>query len=256
MALTLEQINRYFYENQKFASCQESSISQFQGWPSDIQEHEALKLIQRDGRVCFSFNWGSFCGMDLSGVNFRDVDLQRASFNRAIMRNADLTGALLGDAVLVGTDLRDALGLTPNDGYHQTYLGEGIMIGQFLESATRLPDSLLKDWSLLVPTKEEERTDNPLSNVEAWFRERKREANSRYATLIDITPPEWQPDCLGRKPLTIYTRPDDFKRFCEELILDIQSLKEREAERKNNPTGVVIDEFRAVLDAEGGNQQS
>jgi hypothetical protein len=251
MALNLEEINKFFENNPRLTSSKKSLISQYQGWPPDIQGHEVLKLIQRDGDARFSLNWGNCCSMTLSGVDFSYVDLQRASFNRADMRNADLTGALFGDAKLVGTDLRGALGL----GDRHTLLGEGIMIGHFLDSATRLPDNLLHDFSVLVPN-EQERTDDPLSNVKAWFQEREREANSRHATLINITPTQWQPDFLGLKPLTIYTRPDDFELFCEQVILDIQSLKEREAERNNDPAGAAIDEFRVVLDAKSGNQQT
>ena len=229
MALNLEEINKYFENNPGLISSKKSLISQYQGWPSDIQGHEALKLIQRDGHACFSFNWGNFCGMDLSAVNFRNVDLQRAAFNNAIMTDVDLTGALLGDAKLVGTDLRGALGLTLSDGYQYTLLGEGVIIGHS-DSATRLPDSLLREFSVLVPNDEPERTDDPLSNVKAWFQEREREANARGSTLINITPIQSQPNFLGQKPLTIYTRPDDFELFCEQVILDIQSLKEREAQ--------------------------
>ena len=226
MALNLEEINKYFENNPRLTSSKKSLISRYQGWPPDIQGHESLKLIQRDGYASFSFNWGNFCGMDLSGVDFSYVDLGHASFNRANMSNADLTGALLGDAKLVGTDLRGALGL----GDRHTLLDEGVIIG-YSDSATRLPDSLLREFSvLLVPNDEQERTDDPLLNVEAWFQKREREANARGSRLINITPIQSQPDSRDRKPLTIYIPPDHFEWFFKQVILDIQSLKEREAQ--------------------------
>ena len=226
MALNLEEINKYFEDNPRLTSSKTSLISQYQNWPSYIKGHKALELIQRDGRVCFSFNGGNFCGMDLPNVNFSYVDLGHASFNRANMRDADLTGALLGDAKLVGTDLRGALGL----GDRHTLLDEGVIIG-YSDSATRLPDSLLREFSvLLVPNDEQERTDDPLLNVEAWFQKREREANARGSRLINITPIQSQPDSRDRKPLTIYIPPDHFEWFFKQVILDIQSLKEREAQ--------------------------
>ena len=227
MALNLEEINKYFEDNPRLTSSKTSLISQYQNWPSYIKGHKALELIQRDGRVCFSFNGGNFCGMDLPNVNFSYVDLGRAFFNRANMKNADLTRALLGDAKLVGTDLRGALGL----GDRYTPLGEGVIIGHS-DSATRLPDSLLREFSVLVPNDKQERTDDPLSNVKAWFQEqeREREENPRGSTLINITPIQSQPDSRDRKPLTIYIPPDHFEWFFKQVILDIQSLKEREAQ--------------------------
>ena len=169
-------------------------------------------------------------GADLRNANLRDANLKHAIFNNAIMTDADLRGASLDDVQLVGTDLRGALGLTLSDGYQCTYVGEGVIIGHS-GSATRLPDSsLLDDFSVLVPNDGQERTGNPLLDVEAWFEERKREASARGSTFINITPTQWQPDSRDRKPLTIYIRPDHFELFCEQVISDIQSLKEREVE--------------------------
>jgi hypothetical protein len=128
MALTLEQINQYLVDGQKFsrrfAHCENLVRSQFLGWPSHIQDHPSLELMVRYGSVRFSFDKGNFCGMDLSGLDLNNVNLIQAKMNGAVLNNtiltdadmeaADLRAAVLSGATMMHTnlfqaDLRDAV---------------------------------------------------------------------------------------------------------------------------------------------------
>jgi hypothetical protein len=128
MALTLEQINQYLVDGQKFsrrfAHCEERVRLQFLGWPSHIQDHPSLELMVRYGSVRFSFDKGNFCGMDLSDLNLTDVNLIQANMMNAVLNNtiltdadmaaadlraADLSGATMMRTNLFQTDLRDAV---------------------------------------------------------------------------------------------------------------------------------------------------
>ena len=240
-------------------------IAQFESWPDYLKDEVTIdvridensasphRLLSLSRRALSRVNLGNvdlsnvnlsnadlrdadLSGADLRNANLRDANLRYAIFNNAIMTDADLTGASLNRAGLVGTDLRGALGLTLSDGYQYTVLGDVVIIGHS-DSATRLPDSLLREFSVLVPNDKQERTGNPLSDVRAWFEERKLKAKLSNRTLINITPIQSQPSLYEWQPLTICIRPDHFELFCEQVISDIQCLIEREAEIVKNGSG-------------------
>jgi hypothetical protein len=245
---------------------------QFESWPDVLKN--AVKIVQRtDGNLDSSHSWLSFRDLnhrdlnqisrikdinlnqvDLTGARLPNAYLARASMIATKLTDADLTGADLTGANLWGADLSGAKGLLDEDQNKKipTDANEWPVL---IDKNTTLPNDLLCCYfnPKLYQNDDKKNNNSGFIDNPTTFDEFKFKFIKKYFDSSNpiVTPPG------SRFNLKVSGDIGDINAWVEAMLPALEKAWDaREAERKNDPTRVKIDEFMAAFNAADGNQQS
>jgi hypothetical protein len=231
-------------------------IQRFETWPDVLKDtvrisveiDESLDgphtfLCCKNAMLVFAnLSCARLFNFDLRGANLYNADLSGADLSGAYLSGAYLSGADLSGVDLSGADLRYAKGLVDKSQNSKLTFGHQTA-AVFVNPETHLPNDLLCCY--FNPKLYQKDTENSIT-----FKDFAEKFIEKYLDSSDpiVTPPG------SRVNLNVS---GDINAWVAAMLPALEKAWDaREAERNNNPTGVANDEFRAVLDAKGGNQQT